>query len=289
MTGQHLLDGAYDLHVHAGPDFFPRSIDVTALGGLALSHNMAGVVVKYHGGSSVQQVRTANAILGKEILIPSLTLNTFVGGYNPDAVHLAAGMGAKILYFPTITAKNHVAHYGSSGYSSMQHGLALSAGKPLYALDEEENLRPEVFQVLEAARDFNMAVATSHLSLKEVRILLKVALEMRLPRLILTHPDSPLLRMSNREQSRWAGLGVWIEKAALWVLPEWHGNTLSEYVTSIRLIGPEHCLLSSDYGSIAAPQPVTGFSLFLQELLANGMEYNALKRMVQENPARLLA
>ena len=37
----------------------------------------------------------------------SIALNSMVGGLNPSAVDLALAMGAKVVWFPTISAPHH--------------------------------------------------------------------------------------------------------------------------------------------------------------------------------------
>src|SRR5207249_11562449 len=40
----------------------------------------------------------------------SIALNSQVGGLNPSAVDLALKMGAKVVWFPTISARRHIEH-----------------------------------------------------------------------------------------------------------------------------------------------------------------------------------
>ena len=54
MSGSYssLLRGAYDCHVHCGPDVIVRAQDVTALAESAAQAGLAGVVLKNHAGST---------------------------------------------------------------------------------------------------------------------------------------------------------------------------------------------------------------------------------------------
>lgn len=47
-TAQGLLAGAYDMHVHSGPDVLPRKFDDVELARRAKEKGMAGFVLKTH-------------------------------------------------------------------------------------------------------------------------------------------------------------------------------------------------------------------------------------------------
>ena len=50
-----LMEGAYDLHTHTSPDFFPRALDDFELLRQADQYGMAGVMLKKSSGSNSRQ------------------------------------------------------------------------------------------------------------------------------------------------------------------------------------------------------------------------------------------
>ena len=88
------LEGAYDIHVHAAPELFPRIGDAVDFARAARAAGMAGLVFKAHHESTVTRAyHTALQVPGIE-LYGGIVLNEFVGGVNPPAV--AASPGARL-------------------------------------------------------------------------------------------------------------------------------------------------------------------------------------------------
>jgi microsomal dipeptidase-like Zn-dependent dipeptidase len=56
----------------------------------------------------------------------------------------------------------------------------------------------------------------------------------------------------------------------------------------IEAVGPDAVILSSDFGQVHNPDPVEGFSHYLERLHGAGMGLAALRTMICDNPRRLL-
>ena len=57
----------------------------------------------------------------------------------------------------------------------------------------------------------------------------------------------------------------------------------------IKTIGPEHCVLSTDFGQVFNPPPTEGFHMMLATLLQFGnISEDILKLVVKVNPAKIL-
>ena len=57
----------------------------------------------------------------------------------------------------------------------------------------------------------------------------------------------------------------------------------------IKMIGAEHCVLSTDFGQIFNPPPTEGFHMMLATMLQfSNLSENELKIMVKINPAKIL-
>ena len=68
-----------------------------------------------------------------------------------------------------------------------------------------------------------------------------------------------------------------------------HGPSVSEVVQAIDAIGPQMVVLSTDYGwNEELPRPAVGLHSYVDALYEAGATEVDLRRMVCENPARLL-
>ena len=107
-----ILEGAVDLHCHSGPSPFPRRMDHVEAARMAESEGMRAIVVKSHHHPTVMDLRAMEPQLAgiKTKVFGSIALNSMVGGLNPSAVDLALAMGAKVVWFPTISAPRHQDH-----------------------------------------------------------------------------------------------------------------------------------------------------------------------------------
>ncbi|MDI3534050.1 MAG: hypothetical protein PWQ82_415 [Thermosediminibacterales bacterium] len=216
-----ILKNCIDIHVHSGPGLFPRTVDDFQLAQEALKAEMRAVVLKAHEGSTVFRAHLVNRRLGREILIGSIVLNSFVGGFNPDAVDCAVKLGARVVWMPTISAQNHLNHYGSCNYSNMNTNSETRPLKPQRIFDEKGDIKPEVKEILEIIRDSDVCIATSHLSLEESLKLIDEALQMGIRKILLNHPEAGVTRVDLEIQKELAKRGVFIEKAYLWATAGW--------------------------------------------------------------------
>lgn len=120
-----IISGVADLHVHGAPSLVERhGLDhevVQAHGGVGVDL----AVLKAHEGSTVERAVLAGrqaATTGVEV-IGGIVLNSPVGGANPDAVEVAARLGGRVVWMPTISSPAHIAA-ASSPELSVHRGLA---------------------------------------------------------------------------------------------------------------------------------------------------------------------
>ncbi len=64
--------------------------------------------------------------------------------------------------------------------------------------------------------------------------------------------------------------------------------TVVRFAETIRKIGPQFCILSSDLGQKGNPLPADGFAEFIAALHGRGFTDAELDRMTKQNPATLL-
>lgn len=288
-----LLHGGVDIHVHNGPDLYPRIEDNFQTARSARKAGLRAICLKCHNFPTAQMaIVTDNEVAGIDVF-GSLVCNHQVGGVNPIAVETALKYGAPQIYMPTIDSHNHVSLTG--GYVG-QHGkgLMIKGGISEYTLkaprinllDSDGNLAPEVSVVIEMLADANAILNFGHISFKEMQALIAEAKRHELKKLVVDHPF--FSKLSVAEQQALADSGVYINYTAGELLPRWWRVSVDDFAGAIRQIGPERMVLSSDCGQLHNPPEAEGLRIMCQLLLEEGLGEIAIKRMFHENPAELL-
>lgn len=288
MSGEW-LEGAVDFHVHSRPSIFPRRLDDVELARAAAKASMAGIVIKAHEGSSVERAHLADGIVDGIRVHGGIVLNRFVGGFNPHAVEIALALGARVVWMPTLHAKNHIEFYGDAGFREQPSSTGSGRVEPLAALDDDGRLTEEVLEVVEVlARYPRVVVSNGHLGAAETRALFHEAIRRGIERLVVAHPALPVTGFDVELQRELAELGAVIEHTYLPHLEPWGRFPIEKTVDHIRRVGAERCILSSDLGQSTSPPPAEGLEAFAAQLAEHGMDERAVRRMLADNPAELL-
>lgn len=274
------LTGAIDVHVHAGPSFFDRKYDAIELAEVAAEANMGGFVLKSHFGDTHKPARLAGRRADVNVY-SSVTLNSFVGGFNPVAVEHALETGARVVWLPTFSAANFQPEGIGRQFPFSRQSLR--------AVDDDGRLLDDVRAVLEvlADADRQVALGNGHLSRGESFAVLEEmeAMGLSVPYLV-THADFPFMGLSVEDQVELAERGAIIEKC---YLPVVHGDiTVREVVESVAAIGAERCVLSTDHGQADNESPPGAYAVFVDRLRDAGMDDRAIRALTRETPRRLL-
>ncbi|HUA18850.1 MAG TPA: DUF6282 family protein [Bryobacteraceae bacterium] len=288
------IEGGYDLQVHVAPDVIERRIDDLDLGKEFLSRGLKGFVLKSHYFPTAERAQVVTKAIPGIQAYGAVVLNHSVGGLNPVAVELAGRSGAKIVWLPTVDAANETA--GRAGgtnvklpfWAQIQRDLSAMgiSPPPLTVLDENGKLNDAAHRCLELIGRHNMIMATGHLGRKEIFALVKAAREMKLQRVLVTHAEFPSQNLTAEEQVELAQEGAYIEhcfttmhtKKAPWEV----------VIDSIRKVGAERCVLSTDLGQTINPPVAEGFAMFAQTLLDGGFKVEQIRRMAVTNPGALV-
>jgi len=279
------LQGAYDLHVHVAPDIIERRIDDLDLAREFLARGMRGFVLKSH------YVPTAINGIGA---YGGISLNHSIGGLNPMAIEIAGRSGCKIVWLPTVDAANETAGRLDSKienppfWAKIQRELAAIriAPAPISVLDESGEISEATRTCLELIAKYDMAVATGHLSAKEIRKVVHVAREVKVRKVIITHAEFPSQNLSVEEQAELAAEGAVIEHCFTTMFlgkKPW-----DIVIENIRKVGFEHSVLSTDSGQKVNPPVSECFGMFAQRLLDAQFSTGEIQRMVAINPRNLL-
>jgi hypothetical protein len=102
MRPYSLLEGAIDLHIHAGPDLFPRELDEAEVIAQAREIGMRAVLFKSHFTTNADRVYMLRKRFDDIGIYGTVILNKSVGGVNPEAVFAALNLGAVRVEMPTV-------------------------------------------------------------------------------------------------------------------------------------------------------------------------------------------
>jgi hypothetical protein len=289
-----LLKGSYDLHIHSAPDLMPRKGNDLAFARRAAAAGMAGILVKSHFTSTADRAALVDEVVPGVRVYGALCLNHSSGGINPIAAETAGRSGARLIWFPTVDARNELEHVdrykGMSTpfwYSIAQELRAEGmAREPIYLLGEDGKLLPEVYQVLEVIAKYDMILATGHIGIEEIRALVKAAKESGVRRIVLTHPDLPSIKVPFDLQAELVRQGALMERT---YTINFSGKATWDYTfAATRAVGAAGNLLSTDFGQPKSPWPDEGFGDFIQHFLDAGFTRDEVRTMVFDNPAGLV-
>ncbi len=98
------LTGAADLHCHFGPDpHRERSVDAFEAAGEAAAAGHRAIVLKSHDSPTASLAWAVQRDVGDAISVfGGICCDREVGGMNPAAVEVALGLGARIVWLPTL-------------------------------------------------------------------------------------------------------------------------------------------------------------------------------------------
>ncbi len=288
---QDLLQGAIDLHLHAGPSVFPRLMDAVDTAKAARASGMRGIVIKHHHTPTVDRGYLVHKAVPEVEAYGGVTLNYAAGGLNPYAVDAALRLGGKMVWMPSVDARNHKTHFGELG----KYGSRLDYDKPgiyrdapgITALDEYGGLKPRIGQILDAVADHDAAISTSHLDREESRSLVQEA-RRRSIKTVVTHVNFVTASLSTEDQRWMAAKGAYLELCYSSLSPAWRSTSIDEVAETVRKVGPEHYVLASDLGQVHNPAPPEGLRIYISMLLERGLDAEEIRVMVKDNPEKIL-
>ncbi|QSO51334.1 cytosolic protein [Alicyclobacillus curvatus] len=283
-----LLEGAYDLHVHTGPDVMKRKLDDMDMAERIQAVGMKGYGIKSHYFCTAERAKLVQKIHPNVNALGAIALNNSVGGLNPLAVEMAARDGAKIVWMPTFDASNEQEHFRSGKHDKLPFWATLQMeliekGKTQSSIGVLENgtLKSSVLDILDIIAEYNLILATGHLGKDEIFAVVGEAVNRHINKIVITHPNFPSIRLSKEEQKQLAEMGAYMEHC--FTTPHSGKTTWEAVYDEIRYVGAAHCILSTDLGQPTAPYPDEGLLTFAQNLLENGFSREEVKRMTVEN------
>jgi len=92
-----LVKESIDLHYHIGPDILPRRDTVETLV-VSERGKIKGIALKSHAFPTISTINTIKKREDDPLLIGSITLNYFMGGFNPSAIYASACISNNLYY-----------------------------------------------------------------------------------------------------------------------------------------------------------------------------------------------
>jgi hypothetical protein len=273
-----VLEGAIDIHAHFGPDVYARALDAFEIAELARRRGMRAIVLKNHWSESAGLAKLARDQAdapGLEIF-GGLALNATVGGINPQAVRYFAeveGGHGKVVWMPTHDSKHEVEF--------------LEQSRPYVIVSQDGELLPSVLEVLDLIKQYDLTLATGHVTAEEMVSIVEEAKRRGIERIIVTHPDmGPMYTDPTLEQLRQVThMGAFAEITTA----ELKGDRNRESaVNVIRELGPEHVIVASDSGLVGLPNHTDALVMAARVLREEGFSEDDLALMFKHNPARVL-
>lgn len=289
------IEGGYDLQVHVAPDVIARRIDDLDLAKEFLSHKLKGFVLKSHYAPTYERAKVVTKAVPGITAFGAITLNHSVGGLNPVALEIAGRSGNKIVWMPTVDAENETAGRTDGPtdklpfWAKIQRELSATgiAPPPLTVLGSDGKVNDATRRCLDLIRQHDMILATGHLSKREIRELVKTAKEMGLKRVLVTHAEFPSQNMTAAEQVEVANMGAMIEHCFTTMFT--NKAPWDVYFDSVRKVGPERVVLSTDLGQTINPPVADGFAMFAQKMFDAGFSVSDVHRMCVTNPTALIS
>ena len=276
------LTGAADLHCHFGPDpHRERSVDAFQAGREAAGAGHRAVVLKSHDSPTASLAWAVQRDVGDTISVfGGICCDREVGGVNPAAVEVALGLGARIVWLPTLSSRQ-----------DFDNGIAAQLGIPgpgIVVTDADDRLLPETHEVLALVQQHDAILATGHVSAAEHFAVVKDYA--RRGKVLVTHATEDLAgpNLTPAQCAELAGLGAWIELCAMTCIGGLATRTVGEMVETVRAVGVDRVTLGTDFGQKINPHPAAGLQTYADALYAEGLTEGEIRRMACDNPCELL-
>lgn len=278
------MNGVIDMHVHSNPDIRKRAYDDIELMEAGIRVGARAIVIKNHQGTTQDRAYLCNRhnkiIHGDTnnfTMFGSITLNKQVGGINPEAVDSALQLGAKVVWLPTQSAKNHLAKNKKDTADCVE---VVRDGK----------IVPELNSVFQLIKDHNAVLGTAHISPEEAFIVVEAARKTGLKNIVVTHPEWWVVDMSLEDQVR-------IVKDYDVILEHCFAQNMGggKYMSNMELnleaikaCGYKNVMVDTDGGQTENPNWEIALQQYMQYLVNHGVPEEQVYYMTRIIPMNLL-
>ncbi|OGH67406.1 MAG: hypothetical protein A3B90_03080 [Candidatus Magasanikbacteria bacterium RIFCSPHIGHO2_02_FULL_41_13] len=297
MNIQKIIQQSIDLHVHVGPEIIPRKFTIPELAQYEKG-KLKGIAVKNHFFPTVAMDSRTKISLQEPIIIHSLVLNHYTGGWNPDIIRASAELSPRpiIVWFSTLHTECFLSH---TKYEIAEEWIdktkrkkvSMKKAKDIPALtlfNKNGQFKQDVIDVLRTIKKYKAILATGHLSSKESEKLVSYAIKkIGIKKVIITHPIYQKIAMPIPAQIKLAKLGAYIEHC--YSMYSIDNIPLDKIAEAIKLVGAKNSILSSDVGQTFSKSPSETLKDFVKALQKRKISEDEIKRMLIFNPSKLIA
>lgn len=278
------LQGVIDMHVHTNPDLRHRAYDDLELTDAAIRVGARAIVIKTHQGTTMDRAYLCNAYNQRVnhgnnnfTMFGSITMNKVVGGINPVAVETALKLGAKVVWLPTASARNHIEKMHLNPRNVVE---VVKDGKVV----------PELLDVFELVKEHDAVLGTAHVSPEECFVVVEAARKAGVKKIVVTHPEWWLVGMSVEDQLRMVkDYDVILERCYAQNLGNGkYKSNLPDNLELIRKVGYQHVMVDTDGGQVENPHWELAIQEYMQYLVDHGIPMEQVRYMTHTIPARLL-
>ena len=276
-AGAQSLEGIFDVHAHCDPDKTSRSLDVLELAKMYQDRGFRGFIVMNHFDPTAGYAYLARKHAPDLEVFGGIVLNHLIGGMNKHAVEhfvqIEGGYG-KIVYMPTLDAEYEVGR---------------DSGRPFTPISKDGKLLPEVLDMLDLIAKHKLVLSTGHSSPEEVLLLTREGKKRGIDKILATNPMPDGMSVAQMKEA--GELGAMIEFIYYSASPSRRGGppcTMKQYADAIKVIGPEHCILSSCGGQGWMPVHKSAWIEYFSLLRKHGLTEKEIELMAKVNPACLL-
>lgn len=278
------LKGVIDMHVHSNPDIRHRAYDDFELMEAGIRVGARGIVIKTHQGTTVDRAYLCNR--HNELvhqgsndftMYGSVTLNRQMGGINPAAVESGLKLGAKVIWMPTQSAKNHLA----KNHQDTEKGVDVI---------KDGHIVPELKDVFQLIKDHDVVLGTGHLSPDECFRVVEAARDAGIKKIVVTHPEWWLVGMGLDDQVRIVkDYDVILEHCFAQPLGGGrYKSNLPMNLEAIKACGYKNVMVCTDGGQVENPHWEIALEQYMQYLSDHGISKEQLYHMTHTIQAGLL-
>jgi microsomal dipeptidase-like Zn-dependent dipeptidase len=216
-----------------------------------------------------------------------VVLNHAVGGLNPAAVEVMAGMSGgrgKVVWLPTRDAQHNIDAFGGTG-----EGIRVA---------ENGEVTAAMQAVLDVVAEHDLVLQTGHVSPEETLAVIRRAKSTGIDKIAVTHAMADVPGLSIEQMKEAAAEGAYLEldflnhlmgpDAHLEWMHEWQKVSIADMAAAIKEVGAQHFILGSDLGQTGNPIHPDGMEALVRGLEAAGIARADVVQMMELNPARLL-
>ncbi|MNI20595.1 hypothetical protein D3C73_740860 [compost metagenome] len=289
-----LLQGAIDLHCHSGPSVMPRYCDHVEAMREASEAGLKAVLLKDHYYSCTPVTHILNKHFSelKVHMLSGVPLNNAVGGLNVHAVEHGLTLGAKLVWMPTFSSANHIAHHHQDKKfveKFPQTTQRMLQPIPLTVLDENDQLKDEVKAILDLIAANDVVLSAGHLNIREIWPLFEEARLRGVKRLLVNHPTY-VVDATLDDMRQLARDGVFMEHSMCMWVPgskfKFYDDTFLREVIEAGTV--DLTILGSDLGQQGNPGIADGFRNVIGQLLDLEFSDADIRKMTSGNAARLM-